>query len=199
MVSSNFQESINWEKASKNKIKNHNNNFYFTFFGFFTQSSQYQIWKRNTYSILTNGNRICTASVGVLSKDFKVLWPTDSEHKLHKTRIENRLSIAFDLGSPWLGTYSHNHYTISTLQYDGSLKILYAHLQNLGTILETFHCPLTVQVLSKSIPSDQSSIKFQQKPTTICLIIYKHPTHTKFHNSTRFFVDLRERNSRNKK
>ena len=34
---------------------------------FFTQSLQYQIWKANTYSILTNGNRTWTASVGVLN------------------------------------------------------------------------------------------------------------------------------------
>ena len=45
--------------------------------------------------------------------------PTDSEHKFHKTRIEYCLSIGFELGSPWLGTYSHNHYTMLSLQYDG--------------------------------------------------------------------------------
>ena len=34
---------------------------------FFTQSSQYQIFKANTYSILTNANRTWTASVIVLN------------------------------------------------------------------------------------------------------------------------------------
>ena len=43
--------------------------------------------------------------------------PTDSEHKLHKTRIENWLSIGFELEF-WLGTYSHNHYTMFNLQDD---------------------------------------------------------------------------------
>ena len=37
---------------------------------------------------------------------------TDSEHKFHKTRIENYLSIGFEPEFPWLGTYSHNHYTM---------------------------------------------------------------------------------------
>ena len=45
--------------------------------------------------------------------------PTDFEHKLHKTRIENWLSIGFELEFPWLGTYSHNRYTMVNLQYDG--------------------------------------------------------------------------------
>ena len=45
--------------------------------------------------------------------------PIDSEHKFHKTRIKYCLFIGFELGSPWLGTYSHNHYTMFNLQYDG--------------------------------------------------------------------------------
>ena len=67
IVSSNFQEIFNWEKARKNKSKNQNNNFCLPLIGFFTQSSQYQIWKANTYSIVTNGNLTWTASVGVLN------------------------------------------------------------------------------------------------------------------------------------
>ena len=54
-------------KARKNKDKNQNNTFCLTFIGFFTQSWQYQIWKANTYSILTNGNQTWTTSVGVLN------------------------------------------------------------------------------------------------------------------------------------
>ena len=34
-------------------------------------------------------------------------------------RIENGLSIGFELELPWLGTYSHNHYTVFNLHYDG--------------------------------------------------------------------------------
>ena len=44
---------------------------------------------------------------------------TDSEHKFHKTRIKNWLSIDFELGSPRLRTYSFNHYTIFNIQYNG--------------------------------------------------------------------------------
>ena len=48
--------------------------------------------------------------------------PTDTEHKLHKTRIENLLSIGLELESHWLGTYSHNHYTMLSLERDGVLN-----------------------------------------------------------------------------
>ena len=53
---------------------------------------------------------------------------------------------------------------MSNLQYDvmGSLKLLYAHLQTLGAILENVRFRQAVQALSKSTPSVPSSIKFQQ-------------------------------------
>ena len=44
---------------------------------------------------------------------------TDSEHKCYKRKIENWLFIGFELKSPRLVTYSHNHYTMFNLQYDG--------------------------------------------------------------------------------
>ena len=81
----------------------------------------------------------------------------------------------------------------------GSLKLLYTHLQNLTAILETFYFPQTVRVLSKSTPNVQSSIKFQQKPTTICLIICKHSKHTKLRHPNLCCVGVRGRNKRNKK
>ena len=65
MSTSNFQERLNWEKARKNT--NENNAFCLPFIGCFTLSSQYQILKANTYSILTSDNRTWTASVGVLN------------------------------------------------------------------------------------------------------------------------------------
>ena len=43
------------------------NAFCLPFIVFFTQSSQYQIWKVNTYSMLTNGNSTWAASVGILN------------------------------------------------------------------------------------------------------------------------------------
>ena len=63
----------------------------------------------------------------------KIYNPTDSEHKFHETKIENWLSIGFELESSWLETYSHNHYTMFNLPYDGET---YNYLQSPGTILE---------------------------------------------------------------
>ena len=82
--------------------------------------------------------------------------------------------------SPWVSNWNPADWeptVITTTPYStysimGSLKVLYTHLQSLGTILETFHFPLTVQGIPKFTASIQNSIKFQQRPTTICLIIY---------------------------
>ena len=120
LVSSSFQEIFNWEKAWQSKNNNQNNAFCLPFFGFFTKSSQYQIWKANPYSILTNGNQAWTARLESLTRISKFYDPSDSEHKFHKMRIENWLSVDFKLASLWLQTYSsHNHYTMFNLQYDG--------------------------------------------------------------------------------
>ena len=54
-----------------------------------------------------------------LTRISKFFEPGDSEHKFHKTIIENWLSIDFELASAWLRTYSHNHYTMFNLQNDG--------------------------------------------------------------------------------
>ena len=53
-----------------------------------------------------------------LTRISKFYDPTESEHKFHKTRIENWLSIGFELGSPWPETCNHNNYTMFNLQYD---------------------------------------------------------------------------------
>ena len=50
-----------------------------------------------------------------LTRFSKFYDPTDSEHKFHKTEIENSLYIEFELVSPWLGIHSHNHYTTFNL------------------------------------------------------------------------------------
>ena len=78
---------------------------------FLTQSSQYQNWKANQYSILIVtelGSPLLESSASIL----KFYAPTDSEHKLNKTEFENWLPIGYHLGSPWLGTRSHNRYTM---------------------------------------------------------------------------------------
>ena len=43
----------------------------------------------------------------------------DSERKFNKTNIENWLSIDFKLESHLLETYSHYHYTMFNVHYDG--------------------------------------------------------------------------------
>ena len=94
---------------------------------FFTKSSQYQIWKANTYYILTNGNRTWTAMSESSTRISMLHDPTDSEQKFHKTRIENWLSTGFELGIPWVRIYSHNHYTMHGLlliSWMRSLKLL---------------------------------------------------------------------------
>ena len=53
---------------------------------FFTQSSQYQIWKANTYFILTNSNQSWIASVTASTWITKFYDPNDSEHIKNKNR-----------------------------------------------------------------------------------------------------------------
>ena len=98
MVSSNFKEIYNWDKARKNKNKNQNNAFCLPLIGFFTQS---RTWAASSWTATW------------ISKFYD---PTDSEHKFHKIKIENWLSTGFEMEYPWLGTYSQNHYTMFNLQ-----------------------------------------------------------------------------------
>ena len=123
MLGSNFQGKFNWDKARKNKNNNQNNVFYRLLIGFFTQSSQSQIWKTNTYSILINGDQTCLVIEPPVSQPstwISIFYDsTDFERKFLKTKIEKWLSIGSELESPWLVTYSFNRYTIFNLQYDG--------------------------------------------------------------------------------
>ena len=41
--------------------------------------------------------------------------PTDSEHKFHKTRIENCPPIEFQLGFPWLRIRKHNYWNCASV------------------------------------------------------------------------------------
>ena len=111
------------------------------------------------------------------TRSSKFYDPSDCKYIFHKTRIKNWLIIGFGLGFPGWELTVITTTPCSTYTKMESLKLLYTHLQSLGTILETFHFPLTVQVLSKSTPSVQSSIRLQQNPTIICLTIYKHSKH----------------------
>ena len=83
-----------------------------------TQSSQYQYWKASKYSILTVVE--LRPSVSESSTGSQTFYtPTDSEHKFHKTGIENWLPIGFNLAfittTLWSTTNGKN------------LKVLYTH------------------------------------------------------------------------
>ena len=78
---------------------------------FSTQSLQYQNWNANKYSILT-ANELGPPVLESSARISKFYAPTDSEHKFNKTEIENWLPIGYNLGSSWLGTRSHNRYTM---------------------------------------------------------------------------------------
>ena len=76
-----------------------------------TQSSQYQNWKSNKYSILTVielGPPVSEYSTRI----SKFYAPTNSKHKFNKTDIENWLPIGFSLGPSWLWTRWHNDCTM---------------------------------------------------------------------------------------
>ena len=123
---------------------------------FSTQSSQYQNWEANKYSILTV-NELGPPLLESSAKISKFYAPTDSEHKLNKTEIENWLPIGYNLWSSWLGTRSHNCYICSSAN-GKSLQVLYTHPLSLVITLKIFHFPETVQVFSNSTPITQSSI-----------------------------------------
>ena len=78
---------------------------------FSTQILQYQTWNAKKYSILTV-NELGLPVLEPSARISKFYAPTDSEHKFNKTEIENWLPIGYNLGSSWLGTRSHNRYTM---------------------------------------------------------------------------------------
>ena len=59
---------------------------------FSTQSSQYQNWKANEYSILTV-NELGLPVLESSTRTSKFYAPTDSEHKFNKIEMENWLPI----------------------------------------------------------------------------------------------------------
>ena len=56
--------------------------------------------------------------------------PTDSEHKFNKTENENWLPLGYNLGSSWLGTRSHNHYTMFTHWWGDSSRFIYPSIKS---------------------------------------------------------------------
>ena len=93
---------------------------------FSTQSSQYQNWKANKYSILTV-NELGPPVLESLARISKFYVLTDSEHKCNKTEIENWIPIRYNLGSSWLGTHRDNRYTMFIPAHGKILQVLYTH------------------------------------------------------------------------
>ena len=110
---------------------------------FSAQNSQYQYWKASKYSILTVIEVEPPVSESLIeSQHFMPL--TNSEHKFHKTGIGIWLHIGFNLALITTKLCSTTN--------GESLKVLYTHPESLGIILEIFHFPETVQVLSNPTP-----------------------------------------------
>ena len=68
-------------------------------------------WNANKYSNLTVielGPPVSESSTRI----SKFYAPSNCKHKFNETEIENWLPIQFNLGSSWLETRSHNHYTM---------------------------------------------------------------------------------------
>ena len=187
MVSSNIQERFNWEKSRRNK--NENNDICLPFYRFFHT--------KFTVSDLKS-KYIFYPNIG--SQSFMT---NDSEHKFHKTRIENWLSIGFKLGFSWPRTYCHNHYTMLSIWHTVWWEVLNFYIPIFKSFEQSWR-PLTSLKLCKCSQyphpaSRVASIKPQRKPTSICLIICKHFTQTKLHHPARCCIGLRGRNSGNKK
>ena len=117
VVSSNFQEKLNWEKARKTMMKVMLSASPSLFFSRKVHNIRFekQIRVLSQLTVIELGRPVSVSSTKIL----KFHDPTDSEHKFYKKRIENWLSIGFKLGITWQRTYSHNHYTMVCLQYHG--------------------------------------------------------------------------------
>ena len=116
---------------------------------------------------------------------LKLYVPTVSEHKLHKTGIEN----GHPLNSIYDRLYWENVLITTNLcstANDEVLKVLHTHSESLGITLETLHYSETVQKFPNRTPITYSSVNpiTEQKSTIIGLIIYKPSTHTKIRHHT---------------
>ena len=97
----------------------------------------------------------------------------------------------------WEPTYSHNHYNMFNLQYDSIF--IYPSSKSWNNPGES-SLPLNCASALKIHTQRPEQHQIPTKPTTICLIFYKHSTHTKLRHPTRCCcVGLSGRNSRNKK
>ena len=77
------------------------------------------------------------------SRISKVYATTDSEHKFNKTEIKNWLPIGYNLRSSWLGTPSHNCYTMFISQWEQPSGFVYPSIKswnNPGNISLSWSC-----------------------------------------------------------
>ena len=131
----------------------------------------------------------------------KFYEPPDSDHKFHKTRIENWLSIGFELGFPWQRTYCYNHYTMFNTQDDRE-GVLNFYI-SISKVLEQSWRAFTSLKLCKCSQNPHPVYRQHQTPTKTNHHLLNHlqtlHTHTKLHHPAHCCVGLRGRNSRNKK
>ena len=109
---------FNWEKARKNKkiIKIMLSASLSSVFSHQIHNIRFE---KQIYILSLSGNWTWTDSVAVIHLNLKDLWPHWFWTQISFKKIKNWLSIGFELESPWLGTYFHNHYIMLNLQYDG--------------------------------------------------------------------------------
>ena len=142
--------------------------------GFSTQSSQYQIWKANKYSIL-KVNELGLPLLESPARISKLYGHTNSEHKFTKMEIENWLPIGYNLGSSWLGTCSHNGYTMFISSWEELSGFIYPSIKswnNPENISLSWNYASVLKSYTHQPDYHQSPIK--KNPATI---IYKHYTH----------------------
>ena len=122
-----------------------------------------------------------------ISKFYELI---DSEHKFLKTRIENWLSIGFEVGFFWLRIYCHNHYTMLNIWHEVWWRVLNFYIPIFKVLWQPWRLlgqswrPFTFLKLCKRSQNPHpasrvASIKPQRNSFTIYLIICKHFTQTK--------------------
>ena len=114
---------------------------------------------------------------------FRTLNPKNSPFRCHVT---NHAFLIWMFYTPWWRTM-------------GSLKFNLPIFKVLAQSWRHFTSLKPCKGSQSSQPASRSSIKFQQKSTTICLTIYKHSKYTKLCHPARCCVGLQGRNSRKKK
>ena len=122
---------------------------------------------------------------------------THSEVKFHKARIENWLSIGFELGSPWLKTVNTTPY--STYSVKGCLKVFIL----IFTVLEQSWRPFTSLTLCKCSqnlhPASRVASNLSKNQPLFAQSSTNTPHTLTLHSLLCRSNSLKRRNNRNKK